>query len=93
MLINDVVKPWYAARTRREVYEASKAAGLPMAPVFAVRELLDDPQYAAQRFLAPSGARHAPKHWLMPTVPTVWNGQRFIPGSCADGVDIAEAVL
>jgi crotonobetainyl-CoA:carnitine CoA-transferase CaiB-like acyl-CoA transferase len=93
MLINDVVKPWYAARTRREVYEASKAAGLPMAPVFAVRELLDDPQYAAQRFLAPSGARHAPTHWLVPTVPTVWNGQRFIPGSCADGVDIAEAVL
>jgi crotonobetainyl-CoA:carnitine CoA-transferase CaiB-like acyl-CoA transferase len=92
-LICGVVKPWYAARTRRDVYEASKAAGLPMAPVFAVRELLDDPQYAAQRFLAPSGARHARKHWQVPTVPTVWNGQRFIPGPCADGVDLAEAVL
>ena len=54
-----------------------------MAPVFAVRELLDDAQYAAQRFLAPSGARHAQKHWQVPTIPTVWNGQRFAPGDPA----------
>lgn len=92
-LICDVVKPWYAARTRRDVYDASKAAGLPMAPVFAVRELLDDAQFAAQRFLAPSGARQAQNHWQVPTVPTVWNGQRFVPGSTADSMDIAEAVL
>ncbi|MET0568744.1 MAG: CoA transferase, partial [Hyphomicrobiaceae bacterium] len=92
-LINDVVKPWYAARSRREVYEASKAAGLPMAPVFAVRELLDDAQYAAQRFLAPSGARRAQEHWQVPTIPTVWNGQRFAPGDPASSSDGAEAVL
>lgn len=92
-LISEVVKPWYAARSRREIYEASKAAGLPMAPVFAVRELLDDAQFAAQRFLAPSGARHAPKHWQVPTVPTVWNGQRFAPGAAASDADGAEAVL
>ncbi len=90
-LICDVVKPWYAARSRREIYEASKAAGLPMAPVYAMRELLDDAQFAAQRFLAPSGARQAPRHWQVPTVPTVWNGQRFVPG--AAGADGAEAVL
>ncbi|NJO23269.1 MAG: hypothetical protein HC868_10370 [Sphingomonadales bacterium] len=92
-LINDVVKPWYAARSRREIYEASKAAGLPMAPVYAVRELLDDAQFAAQRFLAPSGARHAQKHWQVPTVPTVWNGQRFAPGASAAGANSVEAVL
>lgn len=90
-LIGDVVKPWYAARSRRDIYEASKAAGLPMAPVYAVRELLDDAQFAAQRFLAPSGAPNAPRHWQVPTVPTVWNGQRFVPGP--SGADAAEAVL
>lgn len=92
-LISEVVKPWYAARSRREIYEASKAAGLPMAPVFAVRELLDDAQFAAQRFLAPSGARHAPTHWQVPTVPTVWNGQRFVPGASSNGAEGAEVVL
>lgn len=92
-LICDVVKPWYAARSRREIYEASKAAGLPLAPVFAVRELLDDAQFAAQRFLAPSGARQAQKHWQVPTLPTVWNGQRFAPQFSTDGSDIAETVL
>ncbi len=90
-LISEVVKPWYAARSRREIYEASKAAGLPMAPVYAVRELLDDAQFAAQRFLAPSGARHAAKHWQVPTVPTVWNGQRFVPR--VSGADAAEVAL
>ena len=92
-LISEVVKPWYAARSRRDIYEASKAAGLPMAPVYAVRELLDDAQFAAQRFLAPCGAGNAPKHWQVPTVPTVWNGQRFLPGTAATGADVAEAVL
>ncbi len=92
-LISEVVKPWYAARSRRDIYEASKAAGLPMAPVFAVRELLDDAQFAAQRFLAPCGAANAPKQWQVPTVPTVWNGQRFLPGTAAAGADVAEAVL
>jgi crotonobetainyl-CoA:carnitine CoA-transferase CaiB-like acyl-CoA transferase len=92
-LISDVVKPWYAVRSRREVYDASKAAGLPMAPVFTVRELLDDAQYAAQRFLAPSGARDAARHWRVPTAPTVWNGQRFVPEPTASGMDIAGAVL
>jgi crotonobetainyl-CoA:carnitine CoA-transferase CaiB-like acyl-CoA transferase len=92
-LINNVVKPWYATRSRREIYEASKTAGLPMAPVYAVRELLDDAQFAAQRFLAPSGARHAKRHWQVPTVPTVWNGQRFTPGASAAGADSAEAIL
>ena len=92
-LISEVVRPWYAARSRRDIYELSKAAGLPMAPVIAVRELLDDAQFAAQRFLAPSGARHAPRHWQVPTVPTVWNGQRFAPGASVSEADTAEAVL
>jgi crotonobetainyl-CoA:carnitine CoA-transferase CaiB-like acyl-CoA transferase len=92
-LISEVVKPWYTARSRREIYEASKAAGLPIAPVIGVRELLDDAQYAAQRFLAPSGARQASKHWQVPTVPTVWNGQRFIPGTSAPVADADEVVL
>lgn len=92
-LICEAVRPWYAARSRREIYDASKAAGLPIAPVIGVRELLDDAQYAAQRFMAPSGARNADKHWQVPTVPTVWNGQRFVPGAGAASSDAGEAIL
>lgn len=73
-----VIAPWFAARPRQEVFALAKAAGLPIAPVFTVRELIDDAQYAAQEFLAKPAGNGLP-HWRVPTVPTVWNGKRFIP--------------
>ncbi|MGE5511947.1 MAG: CoA transferase [Bacteroidota bacterium] len=91
--VYDMVRPWYAARSRKEIYALAKAAGLPIGAVIGVRELLDDQQYAAQRFLAPSAARNRAEHWRVPTVPTAWSGQRFAPSVATQGTDATEAVL
>lgn len=71
--VYEIVRPWFAARTRAEIYKLARAEGLPIAPVLGVGEVVDDAQYAAQKFLTEiDGA-------CMPTIPTVWNGHRFAP--------------
>lgn len=75
----DIVRPWYAARSRPEIYRLAQRQGLPISPVLTVRELLDEPQYAAQRFFAPLASRKEQSPARVPTIPTVWNGQRFVP--------------
>ena len=77
--VYDIARPWYRARTRAEIYKLARAEGLPIAPVLSVAEVLDDPQFAAQRFFAPSAAPGGSVPSRVPTVPTVWNGQRFPP--------------
>ena len=77
--ISAIIGPWFAARSRKEVFALAKAAGLPIAPVIGVRELLDDAQYAAQKFLAQPAGGNRGAQWQVPTVPTVWNGRRFKP--------------
>lgn len=85
--ILDIVRPWFAARSRQEIFALSKAAGLPVAPVITVSELLQDAQFAAQRFLAPTASNNGASHWRVPTVPTVWNGRRFAPAAAAHAAD------
>jgi crotonobetainyl-CoA:carnitine CoA-transferase CaiB-like acyl-CoA transferase len=83
--ISKIVQPWFAARARKDVFTLAKAAGLPIAPVISVRELLDDAQYAAQKFFAqPAGSNRAAQRQV-PSVPTVWNGRRFTPVAAQDG--------
>ena len=79
--ICEIVRPWFAARSRAEIFKLAKAAGLPIAPVIGVRELIDDAQLAAQAFFAPPAGRNCASHWQVPTVPTVWNGRRFAPAA------------
>ncbi len=77
--VYEIVRPWYATRTRAEIFAAARKEGLPIAPVLSVRELIDDPQYAAQKFFAaPVGTIEA-SDARVPTIPTVWNGERFPP--------------
>ena len=76
--IHAIIAPWFAARSRAEIYAAAKAAGVPLSAVWRLSELERDPQYIAQKFLAEIadpvlGARH------LPTLPLVWNGDRFAP--------------
>lgn len=75
----EIVRPWFAGRSRKDVFALAKAAGLPIAPVIGVRELMQDAQYAAQRFFAPPVRGHGDQRVRVPTVPTVWNGRRFTP--------------
>jgi formyl-CoA transferase len=49
--IDAVVGDWTAQRTRAESLEVLGAAGIPAAPVMALRELVDDPQVAASGML------------------------------------------
>ena len=77
-----IVRPWYAQRSRADVYVRARAEGLPIAPVLSVREVIADPQYAAQRFFAPVAPLNADATAAtpcVPTIPTVWNGRRFPP--------------
>jgi benzylsuccinate CoA-transferase BbsF subunit len=82
--IKALLAPWFAARTRAEVYALSQACNVPCGPVFDVSELLDDPQFRAREFIAQithpdHGAIHVPR------LPVLWNGRGFAPapmGSC-----------
>jgi crotonobetainyl-CoA:carnitine CoA-transferase CaiB-like acyl-CoA transferase len=76
--IVDRVKPWFATRTRRDIYGEAKRQGLPLGPVWSLDELATDAQYQAQEFVQ---ALRDPAlgEVLMPTVPVVWNGGRFAP--------------
>ncbi len=78
-----IVAPWFAARTRAEIYSQSRALGLPFSPVLDLAEVLGDPQFAAQRFFAPIDPQAAGAAARIPTIPTVWNGHRF-PGRNPD---------
>ncbi|MFM9941161.1 MAG: CoA transferase [Hyphomicrobiaceae bacterium] len=78
-----IVRPWYANRTRAEIYRLARAEGLPISPVLTVAEVIDDPQYAAQAFFAPVRHTAAPSA-RVPTIPTVWNGSRFPPRPVGD---------
>jgi len=68
---NDIIARWCADKTRAEIYARAQAKGVPIGPVFTPRELLEDPQFLARRFMteAPGGGR-------MPAIPVLWNGVR-----------------
>lgn len=76
--INARIAPWFAARTRAEIYAQAKAAGVPLSAVWRLSDLAADPQYIAQQFFA--DIAH-PVHGQLrfPTLPLVWNGARFAP--------------
>jgi crotonobetainyl-CoA:carnitine CoA-transferase CaiB-like acyl-CoA transferase len=83
------VAPWYAARTRAEIFQLAKAAGLPIAPVMGVPELADDAQYRALGFLVPPLAGDLGGSARVPALPVSWNGTRFVPRASA-AIDVSE---
>ncbi len=76
--INARIAPWFAVRTRAQIYAAAKSAGVPLSAVWRLSDLAADPQYIAQKFFA--DVAH-PVHGSLryPTLPLVWNGARFAP--------------
>lgn len=78
-IVYEVMRPWYAQRTRAEIYRLARAEGLPISPVLSVADIIADPQYAAQRFFVPVDGMDLAKPGRVPTIPTVWNGDRFPP--------------
>ena len=84
--VYEIVRPWYALRTRAEIRRLAAAEGLPIAPVLTVGEVIDDRQYAAQRFFAPPAGDDAARAARVPTIPTVWSGERFPPRAAPAGI-------
>lgn len=66
----DILGPWFAARTRREITQAVQAHRIPTGPVLWPIELLEDAQFRARDFLGADG---------MPALPLAWDGQRLAP--------------
>lgn len=76
--INTRIAPWFAARTRAQIYTEAKSAGVPLSAVWRLSDLAADPQYIAQQFFADiAHPVHGQLHF--PTLPLVWNGTRFSP--------------
>jgi len=67
------LEPWFAVRTRAEVYHEAQSRGVPLGPVCTPADLITDPQNVARGFIvslpdAPvSGAR-------VPRLPVLWTG-------------------
>jgi crotonobetainyl-CoA:carnitine CoA-transferase CaiB-like acyl-CoA transferase len=66
------LEPWFAVRTRAEVYHEAQKCGVPLGPVCTPADLITDPQNVARGFIVPladasvSGAR-------VPRLPVLWN--------------------
>lgn len=72
--LTKAVAPWFANRTRAEIYAEARRHGVPLGPVYTPAELLDDEQYLACDFLAGGGSN---ADMLFPRPPMTWNGVRL----------------
>ncbi len=72
------VLPWFAMRSRHDIYRAAQERGIPIGPVRMIDELQADPQYVARAFL--TKMRHALLGDLVvPRLPLLWDGEGFAP--------------
>jgi crotonobetainyl-CoA:carnitine CoA-transferase CaiB-like acyl-CoA transferase len=71
--IYDVLKPWCAARTRAEIYEAAQKRGIPFGAVVTPFELISDPQMVDRGFIVDMDGLKIPR------LPVLWNGAGFAP--------------
>jgi crotonobetainyl-CoA:carnitine CoA-transferase CaiB-like acyl-CoA transferase len=68
------LEPWFAVRTRAEVYHEAQTRGVPLGPICTPADLITDPQNVARGFIVPladalvSDAR-------VPRLPVLWNSQ------------------
>ena len=72
-----IVGPWYRARTRADIYRLAKAAGLPIAPVLEIAEVVADPQFVSLAFFAGPAAVLVDDRARVPTLPVRWDDRRF----------------
>lgn len=58
--LDEVLAPWFAARTRAEITRLAQAKRIPVGPVLSSTELLSDRQHRARGFLAADGMPRLP---------------------------------
>lgn len=74
----EIIRPWFAGRTRREIQSMAQAKGVPFGPIFSPAELLETEQYVARGFLAEI-AHPTAGTLRLPQLPVQWNGRSFAP--------------
>jgi crotonobetainyl-CoA:carnitine CoA-transferase CaiB-like acyl-CoA transferase len=74
----EIIRPWFADKTRREVQALAQARGVPFGPVFSPAELLEAEQYLARGFFA-DVAYPTQGTLRLPQLPVQWNGRSFAP--------------
>ena len=66
--VEALMAPWFAERTKKEIFDACREAHTPFAPVRTVEDLLNDPQLAHRRYFAE--VRHPEAGtWKYPSAP------------------------
>ena len=74
----EILRPWFADKTRAEIQNVAQAKGVPFGPVFTPAELLETEQYVVRSFLAEMA--HPTLGTLrLPQLPVQWNGRSFAP--------------
>ncbi|HPU54337.1 MAG TPA: CoA transferase [Burkholderiaceae bacterium] len=88
-----LLAPWFAERTRVDIYAQAQARGVPLGPVFDPSELLADPQHLAREFIANMPhPRLGPLR--MPRLPVLWGDKGFDPVALRESaLDSAMAAL
>jgi crotonobetainyl-CoA:carnitine CoA-transferase CaiB-like acyl-CoA transferase len=66
------LEPWFAARTRAEVYDEAQRRGVPLGPVCSPADLATDPQNVARGFIVPL-ADASVRGARVPRLPVLWN--------------------
>lgn len=66
------LEPWFATRTRAEVYDEAQRRGVPLGPVCSPADLANDPQNLARGFIVPLGDASI-KGARVPRLPVLWN--------------------
>ena len=76
--LNTLLTPWFAARSRADIYAQAQALGVPLGPVFDPVELLGDAQHQAREFIT-TMAHPRLGELRMPRLPVLWGEQGFAP--------------
>jgi crotonobetainyl-CoA:carnitine CoA-transferase CaiB-like acyl-CoA transferase len=66
------LEPWFAVRTRAEVYQEAQQRGVPLGPVCTPADLITDPQNVARGFIV-SLADAPVSVARVPRLPVLWN--------------------
>ena len=86
-----IIRAWAKHRTRDEIYRSAQAKGVPIGPVFAPSELLNDAQLKARDVIAQF--EYQGKMINLPRLPIRWDGAAFNPVAPRYVATLKEALL
>jgi CoA:oxalate CoA-transferase len=85
--VDDLVKPWFASRSKEDLASLAVAFRVPMAPLRTIDEVLDDVQLGFRRFFRPTVA--GASRVLVPGLPAKWRRSGTATRSAADEMTVS----